>query len=112
MDQKLRYLAASVKEDLENKMVFLSGPRQVGKTTFAFHFIKNGSPVHPAYLNWDNLKDRDKIKSGELASGQKVFIFDEIHKFARWRGLMKGLYDKYHDIAKFMVTGSGLICSQ
>lgn len=106
MINKLRYLADPVKEDLTKKMVFLSGPRQVGKTTFALHFLKNGSLRHPAYLNWDNIQDRDKIKSGELASGQKLFIFDEIHKFARWRTLMKGLYDKYNDIAKFMVTGS------
>lgn len=106
MGQKLRYLTVPVKADLDKKMVFLSGPRQVGKTTFALHFLKSGSSTHPAYLNWDNLKDRDKIKSGELASGQKIFVFDEIHKFARWRGLMKGLYDKYHDIARFMVTGS------
>src|SRR3990167_5296351 len=87
-------------------MVFISFPRQISKTTFALGFIKHGSPRHPAYLNWDNAQDRDKIKSGQLAGRQNIFVFDEIHKFAHWRGLIKGHYDKYHDVARFMVTGS------
>ena len=30
-----RYLADQIRTDLERKMVFVSGPRQVGKTTLA-----------------------------------------------------------------------------
>lgn len=106
MDKSHRYLYAPVKEDLHQKMVFLSGPRQVGKTTFALNFIKGATATHPAYLNWDNIQDRERIQGGMLAPEQKLHIFDEIHKYGRWRGLIKGLYDKYHDITSFIVTGS------
>ena len=35
-----RYLEASILKDLSKKMVFLGGPRQVGKTTLAQHILK------------------------------------------------------------------------
>jgi predicted AAA+ superfamily ATPase len=38
-----RYLEESVRGDLEEKMVFLSGPRQVGKTTFKIKACPGGS---------------------------------------------------------------------
>ena len=41
-------------KDLEKKMVFVGGPRQVGKTTLALSLIKNYKDGNPAYLNWDN----------------------------------------------------------
>ena len=49
-----RYLAGPIKDDLERKMVFLGGPRQVGKTTLALNLLKAESPRHPGYLNWDD----------------------------------------------------------
>ena len=50
----MRYLTKFIKKDLENKkMVFISGPRQVGKTTLALSFLKPSSVKNPAYLNWD-----------------------------------------------------------
>jgi predicted AAA+ superfamily ATPase len=33
MASRARYLAPQVRRDLERKMVFVAGPRQVGKTT-------------------------------------------------------------------------------
>ena len=46
-----RYLYSFVLDDLREKMVFLGGPRQVGKTTFSFQFLNDGSEQSPAYLN-------------------------------------------------------------
>jgi len=46
-----RYIKKSVEEDLEKKMVFVGGPRQVGKTTFSLTFLSSPSEKHPAYLN-------------------------------------------------------------
>ena len=37
-----RYLEAAVRRDLAGKMVFVGGPRQVGKTTFALALLKSG----------------------------------------------------------------------
>lgn len=49
---KTRYLTGQIEADLQEKMVFLGGPRQVGKTTLALSLLSNGTPEHKAYLNW------------------------------------------------------------
>ena len=103
-----RYLQDAVKSDLEDRMVFLGGPRQVGKTTLALQCIKSkaAKPSHPAYLNWDSLADRKRILDGHLPSKQPIVILDEIHKFGGWRNLVKGYYDKHKSKMTFLVTGS------
>jgi predicted AAA+ superfamily ATPase len=101
-----RYIQKSVKDDLKNKMVFVGGSRQVGKTTFALSFLPEPSERHPAYLNWDNISDRRVLLSGELPPEEKLIIFDEIHKFARWRNLVKGFYDTQKSQTSFIITGS------
>jgi predicted AAA+ superfamily ATPase len=52
-----RYLKNPVLEDLRNKMVFIGGPRQVGKTTLS----KDIAPKKHRYLNWDVLEHREFI---------------------------------------------------
>lgn len=80
-------------------MVFLGGPRQVGKTTLALNLFSEKS-----YLNWDFPEDREKILKYELPSS-RVWIFDEIHKYKKWRNYLKGLYDKNRE-KQILVTGS------
>lgn len=87
-------------------MVFVGGPRQVGKTTFSLTFLSSPSEKHPAYLNWDDLADRSALLKGELPSNQSCIVLDEIHKFARWRNLVKGFYDKNKSEISFIITGS------
>jgi len=101
-----RYLKKSVGDDLKSKMVFIGGPRQVGKTTFALTFLPEPNEKHPAYLNWDDLVDRESLLKGELPPNEKCVILDEIHKFARWRNLIKGFYDKNRSEIAFIITGS------
>lgn len=103
-----RYLWTPVREDLFRKMVFVGGPRQVGKTTFALSFLSTPpkDETHPAYMNWDRGEHRERLLSGETPSGEKVVLLDEIHKFARWRGLVKGLYDTQKSRLSILVTGS------
>ena len=36
----------------------------------------------------------------------KSIVLDELHKYSKWRNLIKGLYDKYHEDNQFIVTGS------
>jgi predicted AAA+ superfamily ATPase len=104
---KARYIASSVTEDLKEKMVFIGGPRQVGKTTLALSLLgRNHNEQSPAYLNWDVLADRESIIAGRLPAKQKRIVFDEIHKYAQWRNLMKGLFDKNKSSMSFVVTGS------
>jgi predicted AAA+ superfamily ATPase len=101
-----RYLHDAIATDLAEKMVFLSGPRQVGKTTLALRVIGAADHRHPAYLSWDDVRARPRIRSGELPPGERRIVLDEIHKYARWRNLVKGLYDTREPGQSFLVTGS------
>ena len=88
MSQVQRYLESQLKTDLFRKMVFLAGPRQVGKTTLGLNL-----PDGPAgYLNWDVAEHREKILRRELPSGP-LWFFDEIHKYRSWRDYLKGIFD-------------------
>lgn len=95
-----RYLKSQVVSDLKEKMVFLGGPRQVGKTTLS-------QDIHPkaTYLNWDFGLDREKILTYDLPKSP-LWIFDEIHKYKLWRNYLKGLYDKNKPHTHILVTGS------
>ncbi|MDZ4677620.1 MAG: ATP-binding protein [Oligoflexia bacterium] len=101
-----RYIKPQVLDDLQRKMVFVGGPRQVGKTTFAQSLIRGYKPNHVAYLNWDDREQRDKILNKIWPANQKLIIFDEIHKYARWRNLLKGYFDTQKENHSFLVTGS------
>jgi predicted AAA+ superfamily ATPase len=83
-----RYLQAQVKTDLARKMVFLGGPRQVGKTWLCRAVVSDPR----AWLNFDVAADRDAILRGRLPPTEAWF-FDEIHKYRGWRNFLKGLYD-------------------
>ena len=101
-----RYLHSHVREDLKNKMVFLGGPRQIGKTTLALDILGAKNRRHPAYLNWDSPLVRKPLLEGEIPGGQPIIVLDEIHKFPRWRNLVKGFFDTRDDRTSFLVTGS------
>lgn len=96
-----RYLLEQVKQDLNHKMVFIGGPRQVGKTTLAKKLLEK----HGAYLNWDNPKHREMILQGEYPEVCMI-VFDEIHKYRGWRQYLKGLVDLFGTSKKILVTGS------
>jgi predicted AAA+ superfamily ATPase len=101
-----RYLAAPVADDLKAKMVFVGGPRQVGKTTLALELLGSADERHPGYLSWDDPHDRLSLLRGEIPPAQPLLVLDEIHKHRRWRSLLKGLYDKHRSSVSFLVTGS------
>ncbi len=95
-----RYLHAQLLNDLNDKMVLLAGPRQVGKTTLAKSLSKSAD-----YLNWDIDEDRSRILRKEFRKTD-LWIFDEIHKYKNWRNFLKGLYDKLGKDQSILVTGS------
>ena len=74
----------------------------MGKTTLARQIIKKKT----SYLNWDNVEHRYSIIRNQLPIQARELIFDEIHKFAKWRSFIKGFYDTYGDKIKIIVTGS------
>ncbi|MBN2170853.1 MAG: ATP-binding protein [Candidatus Krumholzibacteriota bacterium] len=99
-----RYLQAPIEADLEEKMVFLAGPRQVGKTTLAQHVL--AAADEGIYLNWDNRDDRREISQARWPGGRALVVLDELHKWRGWKGWLKGEYDKHRDHLRFLVTGS------
>ncbi len=103
---KERLYASYILKDLGKKMVFLGGPRQVGKTTLATEFLKKYYDGHPAYLNWDNEISRKKILKSEWSKDEPLIIFDEIHKKKGWQSFIKGIWDVWKNTQKFLITGS------
>jgi predicted AAA+ superfamily ATPase len=102
-----RYLQGSVAEALKKKMVFIGGPRQVGKTTFALGFLGEGADAsHAAYLNWDHPSVPPRLRRAELPPGEGLLLLDEVHKYGRWRNLLKGIYDTEGSRRRILVTGS------
>ena len=82
-------------------MVFVAGPRQVGKTTLALAV----PDARPGYLNWDVAEHRERILRRELPP-TGLWVFDEIHKYRGWRNYLKGLYDARPKGVRILVTGS------
>lgn len=83
-----RYLKSTINEFLSKRMVFLGGPRQVGKTTLCLSFLTKPSAKNPAYLNWDDIQSRAILRQGQLPESSLVVI-DEIHKYLQVRSLLQ-----------------------
>ncbi len=94
------------------QMLFLAGPRQVGKTTSSLSMV---SPE--MYLNWDNEVHRAIILGGpevvarhfgilSLQMPLPLVVFDEIHKYRHWKRFLKGFFDTYEKHVRVIVTGS------
>lgn len=102
-----RYLDSAVTDALRRKMVFIGGPRQVGKTTFALSMLGRGADeTHPAYLNWDHPSVPPRLRMAQLPVAEPLLLLDEIHKYSRWRSLLKGIYDTEKSRRRILVTGS------
>jgi predicted AAA+ superfamily ATPase len=91
-------------KDLTKKMVFLAGPRQVGKTFIAKEVGRHYK--HSLYLNYDELADRKLIKNQTWLTNTDLLILDELHKMRGWKNYLKGLYDTKPEKLHILVTGS------
>src|SRR5436305_8571254 len=92
------------------QIALVSGPRLVGKTT-------TSRPISDAYLNWDNADDRRRLLRGPAALAEAlqldrlrakapVAVLDELHKYSKWKSLLKGFFDSYGEQVRLLVTGS------
>lgn len=99
-----RYLDDLVLNDLATKMVVLTGPRQVGKTTLARQLMS--SFVSAQYLNWDVLQDRAVLQRQSWNPRASLLVMDEIHKMRDWKAWLKGVVDGRSLKQALLVTGS------
>lgn len=98
-----RYLDDRVQADLAQKMVFLTGPRQVGKTTLSQQLIDQQGGQ---YLNYDVPADRALMRKQLWNPQAPLLVLDEIHKMAGWKAWLKGVYDGKAARQQLLVTGS------
>ncbi|MCD6224116.1 MAG: ATP-binding protein [Deltaproteobacteria bacterium] len=104
------------KEILAPKMIFIAGPRQSGKTTLIKHFLdKKG--CSSLFFNWDTPKVKAAYRQDPVffesdarmlcRGGKKVWVaLDEIHKRTMWKDILKGYYDQFYEIFRFVISGS------
>lgn len=96
-------------------MRFIAGPRQAGKTTLAQQFLKENNQ-EKLYFNWDFRETRIVYQKDpefylrdllNMTPAKTLwFCFDEIHKYPKWKDVLKEIYDKHSNTYRFIVTGS------
>lgn len=96
-----RYLEEHIRRDMAKKIVILSGPRQVGKTTLSKQLVPSF-----VYLNYDAASDRRMIREEDWPRDVPLIIFDELHKLKNWKSKIKGIFDTDGIPPSLVVTGS------
>ncbi len=110
------YYTIIARELVEHRqMAFISGARQVGKTTLAKQISQNFQTT--LYLNWDDTSHRllilgetagliEALGLNQLKTTVPLLVLDEIHKYSKWKSFLKGLFDRFEGRVAILVTGS------
>ncbi|NDG85840.1 MAG: ATP-binding protein [Proteobacteria bacterium] len=96
-----RALKKAILKDLNEKLVLVSGPRQVGKTTLGRSLFERHE-----YLNYDSEDHRPIIEQKTWDRRTDLVMFDELHKRPKWKSWIKGIYDTEVRPPRILVTGS------
>lgn len=99
-----RYLDAQVRQDLQKKMLVLTGPRQVGKTTLSRQLVDELPGAQ--YLNYDVAAHRAVMMAQSWRMSAPLLVLDEIHKMRDWKTWLKGVVDGRAPGQQLLVTGS------
>lgn len=99
-----RYLDERVRQDLQKKMVVLTGPRQVGKTTLSRQLVAELAGAQ--YLNYDVAAHRSVMLAQSWRQSAPLLVLDEIHKMRDWKAWLKGVADGRAPEQQLLVTGS------
>ena len=97
----------------ENRMIGLTGPRGVGKTTLVLQYIKeNLNPNEALYVTAEDFYFTDHrlldLADTFVKNGGKHLFIDEIHKYKDWSRELKLMYD-YHAGLNVVFTGSSVL---
>lgn len=106
-----RYIYSKI--NWNSRMIGLTGPRGVGKTTLVLQHIKQDlNPNESLYVTAEDFYFADKklIDLADLLTkkGIKYLFIDEIHKYKDWSKELKLIYD-YHPELKIVFTGSSVL---
>ena len=101
---KTRYLEKHLKQDLKEKILILTGPRQSGKTMLSKNLYPSSNNYD--YFNYFDSSDRLAVENGEWDRERKYLIFDELHIKKNWKRWLKALYEKTGLKQGIIVTGS------
>ena len=113
MNERILYTSLWQELAEDKQMVFLSGPRQVGKTTLAKMIAKNF--INSVYFNWDIIANKKLLiqnpsffeNVNRKDASIPLVIFDELHKYKHWKNYLKGIYDQFSEDYLFLISGSG-----
>ena len=113
MENRSLYLDIWQEVSAGKNMIFLAGPRQAGKTTLAKGISLDFA--NRVYFNWDIMEDRTRLienpafftEAGRKDATVPLVILDEIHKYREWKNYLKGVYDRFGEEFRFLVSGSG-----
>ena len=97
----------------KNRMIGLTGPRGVGKTTLVLQHIKNNLNINKTlYVTAEDFyfADNKLIDLAEdfVKRGGKFLFIDEIHKYKDWAKELKLIYD-YQPELYVVFTGSSVL---
>ena len=96
-----RYLKDPLAEEIDKKILLLTGPRQCGKTTLSKMLTTDFQ-----YINHDLAEHRLLLAEKSWDREKALIIFDELHKMHEWKSWLKGIYDVEGIPPGLMVTGS------
>lgn len=106
-----RYIYAEL--NWKSRMIGLTGPRGVGKTTLVLqHIKKNLKTAETLYVTAEDFYFADNrlidLADAFVKRGGKYLFVDEIHKYKDWAKELKLIYD-YHPELNVVFTGSSVL---
>ena len=99
--------------DWDARLVGLTGPRGVGKTTLVLQQIKEKRPRETSlYVTAEDFYFADHrlldLADDFVKQGGKYLVIDEIHRYKDWSRELKLMYD-YHPELQVVFTGSSVL---